>query len=103
MPPRLPVLEQLVAGSPNDPFPYYALAQEYRGLGRTDDALATFDTLAQRFAQYIPTYLMAAQTALAAKDIPNARAWALRGINVARTDPHAQGELQSFLATLPPP
>lgn len=61
MPPRLDVLEKMVAREPNDAFPYYCLAQEYRSAGRADDALAAFQKLRDRFPGYVPQYLMAGQ------------------------------------------
>jgi hypothetical protein len=99
---RLAALEKMVAAGPNDAFPYYGLALEYRGLGRKDDALAVFATMRERFAGYVPQYLMAGQmlTELGRKD--EARAVLEAGVQAARSarDSHSLGELESALAGL---
>lgn len=105
MPPdRLAVLEMMVSKAPNDPFPYYCLAQEYRARGRFDDALAAFDNLRGRFPAYVPQYLMAAQVCQELGRNADARRWLTEGVESARAarDAHAQGELEGLLATLPP-
>lgn len=99
---RLDVLEKLVSKEPNDPFPYYCLAQEYRSLGRVDDALGAFARLKLRFSGYVPQYLMAAQLCHEHGRADEARQWASEGVAAARAarDSHAAGELESFLAGL---
>jgi tetratricopeptide (TPR) repeat protein len=101
---RLDVLEKLVARGPNDPFPYYGLAQEYRSQGRHDDALRAFGDLRGRFPGYVPQYLMAAQMLQELGRTAEARGWCEAGIEVARTarDGHSLGELESFLGSLGP-
>ena len=103
MPPRVEMLEKMVAAMPADPFPYYCLAQEYRGANRTDDALAAFQLLRERFPDYVPQYLMAAQTCQTAGRFDEARTWATTGIAVAekKRDAHSAGELEGLLASLP--
>ncbi len=103
-PDRLAVLEMMVSKAPNDPFPYYCLAQEYRTRGRSDEAVAAFDNLRARFAGYVPQYLMAAQLLNELKRFADARACLEAGIAAARAgrDTHALGELEGMLATLPP-
>ena len=56
---RLEMLEQVLAKGSTDPFHHYAHAMELRSVGRKDDALAAFGKVAERFADYVPTYLMA--------------------------------------------
>ena len=90
-------------GTPGqDPFAWYGLAMEYRGLERHDEALATFEALRVRSPDYVPMYLMCGQMldTLGRKD--EARAWLSAGIEAARKkgDAHAAGELQSALEGL---
>ena len=90
-------------GAPGqDPFAWYGLAMEYRGLERHDEALATFESLRVRSPDYVPMYLMCGQMldTLGRKD--EARAWLSAGIEAAgkKGDAHAAGELQSALEGL---
>lgn len=105
MPTRLEALEMMVSKGPNDPFPYYGLALEYRSQGRLDDAVAAFDRLRERFPAYVPQYLMAAQVCQELGRLADARSWCERGLDAARAarDSHATGEIESFLAGLPSP
>ena len=103
MPPdRLVMLETLVSKSPNDPFPYYCLAQELRSRGRLEDAATAFEDLRARFASYVPQYLMAAQVLGELKRVDDARKCLEDGIAAARAarDNHSLGELESMLASL---
>ncbi len=103
MPPdRLVMLETLVSKSPNDPFPYYCLAQELRARGRLDDAVAAFENLRARFPAYVPQYLMAAQVLQSLTRLDDARARLEDGIAAARSarDSHSLGELEGMLASL---
>jgi hypothetical protein len=99
---RLEMLEQVLAKGSTDPFHHYAHAMELRSVGRKDDALAAFGKVAERFADYVPTYLMAGQLAdeLGQRDV--ARSFCTRGVEVAtrKHDHHALSELQTFLQTL---
>jgi tetratricopeptide (TPR) repeat protein len=99
---RLEALEKMVASGPKEPFPYYALALEYRSVGRVEDALNLFARMRSEFASYVPQYLMAGQmlAELGRKD--EARAVLEAGIVAARAarDSHAAGELESALAGL---
>ena len=103
MPTRLEALEMMVSKGPNDPFPYYGLALEYRSQGRLDDAVTAFERLRERFPAYVPQYLMAAQVCQELGRHPEARSWCERGLDVAGAarDGHAAGELESFLSSLP--
>jgi hypothetical protein len=92
----------VIAKKPGDPFGWYAKAMELRSLGRKDEALVAYGEVASRFPDYVPTYLMAAQLAHEIAPPGEARRWAERGLERARTtgDGHAVSELSSFLATL---
>lgn len=102
MPSRLENLQKLAARTPNDPFVHYCVAMEQRGTGQHDDALATFASLRERFADYVPQYLMAAQLCQELGRTDDARRWATDGVSAAKRarDGHAQGELESLLAGL---
>jgi predicted RNA polymerase sigma factor len=99
---RLAMLEQVLAKGSSDPFHHYAHAMELRSVGRREDALAAFGAVTERFADYVPTYLMAAQLAGELGRRDEARAFCERGIDTARRrrDDHALSELTTFLQTL---
>jgi predicted Zn-dependent protease len=102
---RLAAIEEMIARKPDDPFVWYARAMELRSLGRRDEALGALREVATKFADYVPTYLMAAQVAAELGLEGDARALAERGSEAARRkgDDHALSELTSFLGTLPAP
>jgi hypothetical protein len=95
-------LEKVTAAGTDDPMPWYALAMEYRTLGRHDEALQTFTTLRTRKPEYVPMYLMCGQMLEGLGREDDARAWLEAGAAAARTkgDTHALGELESALAAL---
>lgn len=102
MPSRLEALELMVSREPNDPFPYYGLALEYRSAGRLQDCLEGFRRLRARFPDYVPMYLMAAQVSQEVGAVDDARRWCQDGIEAAgrKRDGHALGELESLLGSL---
>ena len=91
-----------VTSTSDDPFAWYGLAMEYRGLSRLDDALATFEALRARTPGYVPMYLMCGQLLESMGRLPEARDWLTAGLETARAkgDAHALSELQSALQTL---
>lgn len=97
---RLLVLEKMTAGGSKDPFAWYGLALEYKGLGRHDDAVATFAKLRELDAGYVPQYLMCGALLLELGRAAEAREWLTEGIATARAkgDTHALSELESALA-----
>lgn len=99
---RLAMIERLIAGGSADPFHWYARAMELRSLGRLEDALAAFADVRDRFADYVPTYLMAAQVAQELDRADEARAWCEQGLEQARAkgDAHAARELSQLLDML---
>ena len=99
---RLAFLEQATASGKADSFAWYALALEYKGLGRIDDARATFAKLRERDPGYVPMYLMCATMLDGAGDGDGAREWLVAGVAAARAkgDAHALGELEGALAAL---
>jgi tetratricopeptide (TPR) repeat protein len=96
---RLAMLEKLTAAGNADAFGWYGLAMEYRNEGRLDDAVRTFESLRERFPDYLAQYLMAGQT-LSAQGKPQlAAVWLRQGIELAETQGNgkALSELQSAL------
>jgi tetratricopeptide (TPR) repeat protein len=99
---RLELLERMIGQGSADPFVWYARAMELRSLDRLDDALAAYGEVAGRFPGYVPTYLMAGQTAEKLGRSGDARGWYERGIEAARSagDGHALSELEAARAAL---
>ncbi len=58
---RLAAFRSHVAQRPDDPFARYSLAMALRSAGDRTGAIAEFRELAQRFPDYVPTYLMLGQ------------------------------------------
>jgi hypothetical protein len=96
---KLELFDQLIARGTSDPFHFYARAMELRSLARRDEALTSFAELTERFPEYVPTYLMAAQLALELGEPERARGFASAGVAAARRagNDHALSELTSFL------
>jgi tetratricopeptide (TPR) repeat protein len=96
------MLEQMTAAGTKDPFPWYALANEYAGLGRLDDAVRTFASLRQMDPGYVPQYLMCGSLLGKAGRAPEAAEWLRAGIAAARAkgDAHAVSELEAALGEL---
>jgi tetratricopeptide (TPR) repeat protein len=99
---RLEVLLKMTASPAADSFTWYALAMEYKGLGRVEDALSTFEQLKAKDSSYVPMYLMCGTMLIDAGRREDARAWLESGIVAARQkhDTHAVGEIESALAAL---
>lgn len=96
---RLELLEQAIAKGTEDPFVRYARALELHSLGRREDALDALADVRERHPDYVPTYLMAGQLAIALDRIDDAQTWLTRGIEVATQagDAHARAEMQRAL------
>ena len=99
---RLASIRAYVESRPDEPFPRYGLAMEYKKLGRTDDALAAFEALRAADPGYVPQYLMAGQMLADTGRSDAAQAWLSQGIEQARAvgNAHALSELEGALATL---
>jgi hypothetical protein len=99
---RLDFLEKMTASDKADSFTWYALALEYKSLGRTDDSLATFEKLRSRDADYVPMYLMCGTLLIEAGRRDAAKEWLGAGLIVARKkgDGHAAGEIEGAMAGL---
>ncbi len=99
---RLEFLLKLTSKGDGDPFAWYGLAMEFRGLARYGEALAIFEQLRARAPDYVPMYLMCGQMLESMGRTNDARAWLSAGLEAARTkgDGHALSELQSALDAL---
>ena len=99
---KLDRIKAYAASHPTDPFARYGLAMEYKNTGETDQAIAAFATLQAEFPQYVPAYLMAGYTLVAAGKPDEARAVYEAGLTAARAagNQHAAGELQNALDDL---
>lgn len=100
---RLALLEKMTAGGSTDPFHWYGLALEYKGQGRDDDALRTFERLRALDPGYVPQYLLHAQVLVKLGRTADARACLEAGVVAARQkgDAHALSELERDLGALP--
>jgi predicted Zn-dependent protease len=99
---RLAYLEKITSDGSTDPFHWYCLAQEYRSQEKNDDAVKTFDKLAQMAPDYVPMFLMAGQLLEKMGKVDDAKSWLDKGIAAAKKkgDSHALGELESARALL---
>lgn len=99
---RLDFLLKVTSEGKADSFTWYALALEYKGLGRVEDALATFRELRQRDGAYVPMYLMCGTMLIEASRRDEAKEWLGAGLVAARQkgDTHAAGEIEGALAAL---
>jgi predicted Zn-dependent protease len=102
---RLAMLEELTSKEDADSFAWYALAMEYQGFGRVDEALNAFRTLRDKDPAYVPMYLMCGTMLLSAGRTAEGREWLESGMTKARDkgDTHALSELEDALAAIPPP
>ncbi len=102
MNPRVERLRAFIAQRPDDPFPKYALALEFRNAGEMDEAWKEFAALMEKHADYVAAYLHAGQTLVSLARHQEARTVFTKGVEVASRcgDAHARGEIESALATL---
>lgn len=99
---RIAALRAFIEQRPNDPFPRYALALEYKNGGDLEAAQAMFAALMQDVPSYTATYLHAGNVLIALGRRDEARAVYQRGVEVCTQhgDAHARGELEGALAEL---
>ena len=91
------MLEQMVATKPDEAFPRYGLAMEYKKFGRLDEAVAAFAELARRCPDYVPCYLMHGNVLELLDQRDEAAAVYERGVEIASaaSDDHAVSELRA--------
>jgi tetratricopeptide (TPR) repeat protein len=99
---RIATFKIHIAQTPDDPFPRYALAMEYRSLSQIDKAKLVFRDLISQFPDYVPTYLMYGSTLVELGEKDTALEVFTKGIEVAgrKRDAHAKNELQDALEHL---
>ncbi|MEM7155081.1 MAG: tetratricopeptide repeat protein [Myxococcota bacterium] len=99
---RLPLLRQMAAARPDDPFPSYGLAMELRKQGLHDEARTTFDGLIAAHPGYVPSYLMFGNLLVEMGEREAAAGVLDAGIRAAEAagDDHALGELSAARAEL---
>ena len=96
---RLDQLLTYYEEDPNDSFIQFALAAEYRKLGRLQDAVDTFERLKAQDAQYVGLYYHLGKLNEEMNHVERAIQIYREGIVVANgvSDLHARAELQSAL------
>jgi hypothetical protein len=99
---RLDFLLKMTQSGKADSFTWYALALEYKGLARVEDALATFHELRKLDQAYVPMYLMCGTMLIESGQRDAAKEWLSAGLTAARQkgDTHAAGEIEGALAGL---
>lgn len=99
---RLEEIQNIIKLAPNDPFPRYGLAMEYKNLGDRDSARRSFAALLESHPEYVPQYLMYGQLLVEMGDRAAAKQVLTAGIVQAEKarNQHALGELRSSLDQL---
>jgi len=96
------MLNEILAGNPNDAFARYGLAMEYSKAGQVEEALSEFGRLLAAHPDYTAGYFMAAQTLASANRRDEAKRMLIDGIASARrtSNNHAQSEMEAMLEDL---
>ena len=99
---RLEEIKSFIEMAPNDPFPRYGLAMEYKNLGDRESARRCFEDLVARHPDYVPQYLMYGQLLVEIGERETAKRIFASGVERAQKarNHHAQGELQQALDRL---
>ena len=99
---RLAAFQKFAAAKPDDPFTRYALAMQYRSMGRMDEAVREFQELGRRAPDYVPTWLMLGQSLEALERGAEAARAYEDGIAAAtrQANHHARSELEDALGQL---
>lgn len=100
--PRIEKLKKIAGQRPEDPFPLYALALEYRKLLLPGDAEACFSRLLTGHPDYIPVYLQYGQFLVDLGRTEEAAGILRTGADVAEreNDPKAHSEIIALLDEL---
>jgi tetratricopeptide (TPR) repeat protein len=101
---RVDKLRAFIEARPDDPFPRYALALEYKNAGRLAEAWALFESLLEAHSDYTASYLHAGNTLQALGRLGEAREVWGRGVTACgrKGDLHARAELEAALADAGP-
>lgn len=99
---RLELLLSFLKDDPQDEFTRFALAMEYRKLGKGDEAVKVLAALLEESPDYVGTYYHLGGLYREAGDQDRARSVLKKGIQIAEKlrDHHAKSELQSALMEL---
>ena len=99
---RIEQLRKLIAASPEDPFPRYALALELKGKGDASAAARDLQELLERKPDYLAAYLMLGMLLTTLDRVEDARDALVRGQEIARRqgNAHTLSELTQALETL---
>jgi tetratricopeptide (TPR) repeat protein len=99
---RIAQLRKFIEGSPDDPFPRYALALELKGSGDGAAAARELEALLARSPGYLAAYLQLGMLHQALGNLGRAREAFEKGQDLARRtgDSHALSELTSALESL---
>jgi predicted Zn-dependent protease len=99
---RLSAFQKFAATRPDDPFTRYALAMQYRSMGRLDEAVREFQELGRRSPDYVPTWLMLGQSLEGLERGAEAAQAYRDGIASAtrQSNQHARSELEDALGQL---
>jgi predicted Zn-dependent protease len=100
--PRLAILKSFAEKRPQDPFPRYALAMEYKTAGDAQAAWQVFEPLIADHPDYLPSYAPAGEVLCELGRRPEAREVYGKGIEAARRrdDTHARDHLEAVLSGL---
>ena len=103
--PRLGILKSFAEKRPQDPFPRYALAMEYKTAGDGESAWRTFEALIADHPDYVPSYSPAGELLVQLGRVAEARAVYGQGIEAAtrKQDAHAREHLEGALDQLAGP
>ena len=96
---KVVALTEILSQDPKNAFARYGLAMEFAGRGEVETALAEFERLRADNPEYVPGYLMAAQTLARAGRQADAKQRLTEGIAFARKagNNHALSEMQGML------
>lgn len=99
---RVATFKSFIKQKPDDPFPRYGLAMEYRNTGQHEKAHAVFAELMDKFPDYLATYLMAGGNLESMGRLDEAKGVYKKGIKASgkKGDTHTKGELEAALAGL---
>ena len=99
---RINQINSFLEKNPNDPFLHYALATEYKGLGKLDLAKEKLEFLLENMPEYVATYYHLGKMVQEEGDTQAAEKLFEKGIKLARTkgDQLQLRELQQALNQL---
>lgn len=96
---RIEEIKAIIQTTPQEPFPRYALAMEYKNLGFPEQAHQAFVELERLFPHYVPQYLMHGNLLMEIQQREDARRVFEQGLMEAEKSKnhHARSELAQAL------